>query len=157
MNPCAARALVGLDKNQRQIKGKTAFNLPSLLPTPTPAPQMEASNPLEALLNQGSTSFAPWFEAWSNQWTQYQLLQLQDAYLGKRLFHSSTLTGFCTQELRNPSPKPFLAIGYLNTAHAHALNLTPVEAVPDVGLPQKLPEGASALWQHRVQIGRAHV
>ena len=110
-----------------------------------------ATNPPESLAllaDRGSAAFALWLEPYLQQWSQYKYLELESAYLGGRYCHSSTLTGFLTRTLRKPSPQVFLAMGYLNLAHANSLGLTPVEEALDVGLPQKLPEGASHLWRH---------
>jgi hypothetical protein len=102
-------------------------------------------------LAKGSTAFASLWRSWISQWTQPQLLKLSDAYLGSRQFHSSQMGGFAKQSLRDPAPKVFMAVGFLNLAHARSLgyDATLIESPVDVGLPQKLPDIMRGLWEGR--------
>lgn len=108
-------------------------------------------NPVLMVLDQGSAAFAPVWRAWLSQFTQPQLLKLSEAYLQGRLFHSSQMGGFATRKLREPGPRVFLAVGYFNVAHAHALGLAPdlIETVPDIGLPEKLAGTRKDVWEGR--------
>lgn len=108
-------------------------------------------NPINALLDTGSAAFAPWWTGWLSQYTQPQLLREAEEYLGARLFHSSQMGGFRTRKLRDPAPRVFLAVGYLNVAHGHSLGIAPdrIEEVPDIGLPKKLPESLRGIWEGR--------
>ena len=108
-------------------------------------------NPILQTMEQGSASFAPWWRAWVTQFTQPQLLRLSEQYLGARLFHSSQMGGFSSRKLRDPAPRVFLAVGYLNVAHAHSLGIIPslIEEVHDIGLPKKLPDALRELWEGR--------
>jgi hypothetical protein len=108
-------------------------------------------NPITNRLAEGNTAFASLWRSWRNQWTQPQLLKLSDAYLGQRMFHSSQMGGFANQTLRDPAPKVFMAVGFLNLAHARTLNYdaTLIEATADIGLPKKLPDTMRALWEGR--------
>lgn len=108
-------------------------------------------NPVMQTLEQGSASFAPLWRAWVTQYTQPQLLKLAEQYLGARLFHSSQMGGFSSRKLRDPAPRVFLAVGYLNVAHAHSLGVIPnlIEEVVDIGLPKKLPDSLRDLWEGR--------
>lgn len=109
------------------------------------------ANPLLDAMEAGSAAFAARWRAWMSQFSQPQLLKLGDAYLGARLFHSSQMGGFSSRKLRQPGPLVFLAVGYLNVAHGHSLGIPAkrIEAVTDIGLPQKLPETLNALWEGR--------
>lgn len=111
----------------------------------------QTPNPITLRLLQGSTAFSAVWRYWRLQWTQPQLLKLSDAYLGFRGFHSSQMSGFANRTLRDPSPKAFMAIGYLNLAHARSLGYAPdlIEDVPDIGLPSKLPDTLRAIWEGR--------
>jgi len=107
-------------------------------------------NPISQTLDAGSVAFAARWRAWLSQFTQPQLLKLSEAYLGASLFHSSQMGGFARRTLRSPAPAVFLAVGYLNLAHARSLNLTaPLEAAPDIGLAAKLPDSLRGLWEGR--------
>lgn len=108
-------------------------------------------NPILQTQEKGSSAFAPVWRAWLSQFTQPQLLKLAEQYLQGRLFHSSQMGGFSTRKLRAPAPTVFLAIGYLNVAHAHSLGLDPhrIEEVTDIGLPKKLPDTLRAIWEGR--------
>lgn len=108
-------------------------------------------NPVLMVLDQGSAAFAPVWRAWLSQFTQPQLLKVSEAYLQGRLFHSSQMGGFSTRKLRDPAPRVFLAVGYLNVAHAHSLGMAPdeIEAVADIGLPKKLPDTLRGIWEGR--------
>ncbi|MEN9859575.1 MAG: hypothetical protein RLZZ515_57 [Cyanobacteriota bacterium] len=108
-------------------------------------------NPILDVMDTGSSAFSSRWRAWMSQWTQPQLLKLSDAYLGARLFHSSQMGGFSQQKLRQPGPLVFMAVGYLNIAHAHSLGLpeAQIEPSPDIGLPTKLPDALRHLWEAR--------
>jgi hypothetical protein len=108
-------------------------------------------NPILQMLEQGSSCFAPWWRAWVTQFTQPQILRLAEDYLGARLFHSSQIGGFSSRRLRDPAPRVFLAVGYLNVAHARSLGIDPhlIEEVLDIGLPEKLPDHLRGLWEGR--------
>lgn len=108
-------------------------------------------NAISQLLDTGSAAFATRWRAWLAQFTQPQLLKLSEAYLGASLFHSSQMGGFAKRTLRDPGPRVFLAVGYLNLAHARSLGYATslIEEVPDIGLAAKLPETLSHLWQGR--------
>lgn len=109
------------------------------------------ANPLLDAMEAGSAAFAARWRAWMSQFTQPQLLKLADAHLGARLFHSSQMGGFSSRKLRQPGPLVFLAVGYLNVAHGHSLGLPSkrIESVSDIGLPKKLPETLSTIWEGR--------
>jgi hypothetical protein len=110
-----------------------------------------APNPLTDTMETGSAAFASLWRAWMSQFTQPQLMRISDAYLGDRLFHSSQMGGFATRKLRQPGPLVFLAVGYLNTAHGRSLGIPAdrIETVPDIGLPDKLPDTLRSLWDLR--------
>lgn len=109
-----------------------------------------SSNPILRTMEEGSASFASVWRAWATQWSQPKLLKLADEYLGARLFHSSQIGGFSSRDLRRPAPMTFVAVGYLNLAHARALNApAKIEEAPDIGLPAKLPESLRPLWEGR--------
>lgn len=114
-------------------------------------------NPILQTMDQGSASFAPVWRAWLSQFTQPQLLKLSEAYLQGRLFHSSQMGGFSTRKLRDPAPRVFLAVGYLNVAHAHSLGIAPdrIEEVADIGLPKKLPDALRGIWEAREPLSDA--
>lgn len=107
------------------------------------------SSPLHQLLDDGSSAFADNWSRWVNQWSQYELLKLAEAYLGGRLFHSSQIGGFASRKLRDPAPKVFLAVGAFNVALARSLDWPKIDTTPDFGLPRKLPESRRALWDLR--------
>lgn len=108
-------------------------------------------NPLLQTMEAGSAAFAARWRAWVAQFTQPQLLNLSREYLGASLFHSSTMSGFASRKLRRPAPHTFLAIGYLNTAHARSLGVPEesIQEVVDIGLPKKLPDALKATWEGR--------
>ena len=110
-----------------------------------------APNPITTRLSEGAAAFAAFWRTWRNQWSQPQLLKLADQYLGQRLFHSSQMGGFAKQILRDPAPKVFLAVGFLNVAHARSIHVDEalIQPTPDIGLPQKLPDTLRALWEGR--------
>jgi hypothetical protein len=114
-------------------------------------------NPILQTMDQGSAAFAPVWRAWLSQFTQPQLLKLSEAYLQGRLFHSSQMGGFSTRKLRDPAPRVFLAVGYLNVAHAHSLGIAPdqIEEVADIGLPKKLPDALRGIWEAREPLSDA--
>jgi hypothetical protein len=108
-------------------------------------------NPVIQVLDTGSAAFATLWRAWLAQFTQPQLLKLSSAYLGANLFHSSQMGGFSSRKLRDPAPRVFLAVGFLNLAHARSLGYptSSLEPVSDIGLPDKLPEALRAAWEGR--------
>lgn len=108
-------------------------------------------NRISETLDTGSANFASAWRQWRHQWTQPQLLKLGEEYLGARLFHSSQMGGFENRSLREPGPRVFLAVGYLNIAHARSLGITErqLEAVTDIGLPRKLPDTLRGFWEGR--------
>lgn len=108
-------------------------------------------NPVNQVLDTGSAAFAALWRAWLAQFTQPQLLKLASAYLGANLFHSSQMGGFSSRKLRDPAPRVFLAVGYLNLAHARSLGYptSSLEDALDIGLPEKLPEALSSIWEAR--------
>lgn len=115
-------------------------------------------NPLLQTMEAGSAAFAARWRAWVSQFTQPQLLNLSREYLGASLFHSSTMSGFASRKLRRPAPHTFLAIGYLNTAHARSLGVPEesIQEVVDIGLPKKLPDAMKATWEGREPFSDAN-
>lgn len=107
--------------------------------------------PISETLDTGSAAFASVWKRWVHQWTQPELLRLSEAYLGARFFHSSQMGGFERRSLREPGPRVFVAVGYLNLAHARTLGYREerLQPVKDIGLPQKLPGTLEALWAVR--------
>lgn len=108
-------------------------------------------NRISETLDTGSANFASAWRQWRHQWTQPQLLRIGEEYLGARLFHSSQMGGFESRSLREPGPRVFLAVGYLNIAHARSLGISEhqLEEVTDIGLPRKLPDALRAFWEGR--------
>jgi len=108
-------------------------------------------NPVNQVLDTGSAAFATLWRAWLAQFTQPQLLKLANAYLGASLFHSSQMGGFSSRKLRDPAPRVFLAVGFLNLAHGRSLGYptSSLEPVSDIGLPDKLPEALRGTWEGR--------
>lgn len=102
-------------------------------------------------LDTGSAAFATAWKQWRHQWSQPQLLKISEQYLGARLFHSSQMSGFETRSLREPGPRVFLAVGYINLAHARSLGYAEhqLQATKDIGLPPKLPDTLRAFWEGR--------
>lgn len=113
-----------------------------------PHPQ---NNVVLQTMDTGSENFASLWRGWLSQFTQPQLLKLSEAYLGARLFHSSQMGGFSTRKLRNPSPAVFMAVGYMNLAHAQSLGYAKaqMDSAPDIGLPAKLPDALKRFWEGR--------
>jgi hypothetical protein len=105
-------------------------------------------------LDAGSAAFAARWRAWMGQFTQPQLLRISDAYLGARLFHSSQMGGFSSRKLRQPGPLVFCAVGYVNVAHARSIGIPAkrIDAVTDIGLPQKLPGALSKDWEDKYPL-----
>jgi hypothetical protein len=108
-------------------------------------------NPITQTLDTGSIAFSARWRAWLAQFSQPQLLKLSAAYLSASLFHSSQMSGFASRKLRDPSPRVFMAVGYLNLAHGRSLGYptSSLEQAPDIGLPEKLPEALRGLWEGR--------
>jgi hypothetical protein len=121
-------------------------------------PQLPGDSAIHQTLDAGSAAFAARWRAWMSQFTQPQLLKLGDAYLGARLFHSSQMGGFSRRTLRHPAPLVFLSVGYLNTAHGRSLGIPSkrIEAVPNIGLPEKLPATLHALWEGKEPLTDAN-
>lgn len=107
--------------------------------------------PISETLDTGSAAFASVWRQWRHQWTQPQLLKIAETYLGARFFHSSQMTGFEMRTLREPGPRVFLAVGYLNLAHGRSLGLPEERLQPskDIGLSPKLPGVLKDFWGGR--------
>ncbi|MEN9860733.1 MAG: hypothetical protein RLZZ515_1215 [Cyanobacteriota bacterium] len=115
------------------------------------AQRYSGPNPILDTMDTGASAFSSRWRAWQSQWSQPQLLKLCDGLLGARLFHSSQMGGFSSQKLRQPGPLVFLAVGYLNLAHANSLGYptAQIEAAPNIGVPTKLPDALRPLWEGR--------
>jgi hypothetical protein len=128
-----------------------AYGVRSYLGNMPSHPIASDSSPIATRLRTGATAFASLWRLWRKQWSQPQLLKLSDAYHGIRIFHSSQMGGFANGSLRDPAPKVFLSVGYLNLAHARSILYDPnlIEDAPDIGLPAKLPGALRSLWEGR--------
>lgn len=108
------------------------------------------TTPIDEAMALGRASFAQWFRAYMAQTTQYKLLKAMESYYeGGRLMHSSQVGGLQTQDIREPSPKLFLALGYFNLAHARSLGWPPerIDASAKLNLPRLLPESVRDIWE----------
>jgi hypothetical protein len=107
--------------------------------------------PILFTMDQGVAQFAAVWRAFSSQWTQPQILKMWAEYLGTRALHSSQIDSLKRQNLTEPGPKMFLAIGYVNCALARSNNHPEhlIEKVTDIGYAPKLPGTLEHLWLHR--------
>jgi hypothetical protein len=107
--------------------------------------------PILFTMDQGVAQFAAVWRAFSSQWTQPQILKMWAEYLGTRALHSSQIDSLKRQQLSEPGPKMFLAIGYVNCALARSNNHPEhlIEKVADIGYAPTLPGTLQHLWLHR--------
>lgn len=115
------------------------------------------SAPLIQAFDRGSRQFSLLWAPFVKQWTSPQLLRLTEAYLGCRLIHSSTLSGYATRRLRSPAIQGVAAIGLFNLALAKSVRWPQIDeglAIP--GLDEELPAYLETIWQGRKPLCDTH-
>tara|TARA_R100001443_G_scaffold26694_1_gene39999 strand:- start:299 stop:1000 length:702 start_codon:yes stop_codon:yes gene_type:complete len=114
-------------------------------PTITNADPVSPSKELNFLgnLSYGRKQFSLVFRVFSTQYSQPELILLAKLVLDTNALHSSQISGFQRDTLRDPSPKLLFALGLINQAIART------QGVKGLSKGAKLPATKDSLWRDK--------